>query len=41
MMGTVSPGEQCVMAFMKQISLVMESPMINVVEGMRGQGDGV
>lgn len=39
--GTVAPGKQRVIALMKRMSLVMESPMINVVGGMRGRGGEV
>ena len=36
MTGTVAPEKLCVMTLKKRISLVMESPMINVVGGGRG-----
>jgi len=40
MTGTVAPGRQCVAALKKWMSLVIESPTINVVGEKRGQGDG-
>ena len=39
--GTVAPGKQRVIALKKWMSLVIESPMINVVGGMRGRGSEV
>jgi len=39
MTGTVAPRRVCVIALKKRISLVIESPMINMVGGKRGHGD--
>ena len=38
MSGTVAPGKQCVVALKNLMSLIMESPTINVVGEKRGRG---
>lgn len=39
MTGTVAPGRQRVIALKKRMFLVIDSPMINVVGGKRGERD--
>lgn len=40
MTGTVAPGKQRVVALKKRTLLIIESPIISVLGGKSGQGDG-